>query len=180
MLKGAVSGRYAEALYELAARDGMVDQVEEELKTINGIVRDSIELQKVLFHPRITAAEKKDFLKNLFADKLSRITENFLFLLVDKQREVFLDDIVSVFTELANRARNVVRAEVTSAVELNKEEKKKLGDVLNRLTGSTVKTVFAVDPALLGGVVVRIGDRVIDGSLRTRLAVMREHLRQIS
>lgn len=180
MLKGAVSGRYAEALYEIAAAAGTVDQVEAELKAVNQIIAGSPEFQKVLFHPRITAAEKKDFLKSLFAGKLSETTDNFLFLLVDKQREAFIGDITAVFTELANRARHVVKAEVTSAVELNKDEKKKLGDMLNKLTDSKVETAFAVDPALLGGVVVRIGDRVIDGSLRARLANMREHLRQIS
>ncbi|MBE3586829.1 MULTISPECIES: F0F1 ATP synthase subunit delta [Desulfofundulus] len=180
MLKGAVAQRYAQALYELAETQGLVDQVEQELKSVEEIVASSREFQKVLYHPRITAQEKKDVLKNIFSGKVSPITENFLFLLVDRQREAFLSDIVDYYISLANRARNIVKAEVTSAIELTREEKKKLGEVLNRITRKKVQTVYSVDPALIGGVVVRIGDRVIDGSLRTRLASMREHLRQIS
>ncbi|HHW43870.1 MAG: F0F1 ATP synthase subunit delta [Thermoanaerobacteraceae bacterium] len=180
MLKGAVGARYAEALYDLATAAGLVDQVEQELKTVDRIIKESPDLQKVLYHPRITPADKKDVLKGLFAGKIAPVTENFLFLLVDRQREAFLGDIVDHFSQMANRARNIVSARVASAVELSKEEKKKLGEVLARITGKKVQTTYNVDPALLGGVVVRIGDRVIDGSLRTRLATLREHLRQIS
>lgn len=180
MLKGAVGARYAEALYELANAEGLVDQVENELKSINRVIADSPELQKVLYHPRITPADKKDVLKVLFAGKISPVTENFLFLLVDRQREAFLGDIVEYFSLQANRARNVVSAQVASAIELTNKEKEKLEEVLARITGKKVQTVYSVDTALLGGVMVRIGDRVIDGSLRTRLATLREHLRRIS
>ncbi len=180
MLRGAVAGRYAQALYDLAEAQGLVDQVEQELMAVNQVIADSREFQKVLYHPRITAQEKKNVLKSIFAGKVSPVTENFLFLLVDRHREAFLNDIVAQFSALADRARNIVQAEVTSAIELTKEEKKKLGEVLNKITGKKVQTAYSVDPALIGGVVVRIGDRVIDGSLRTRLATLREHLRQIS
>ncbi|MBC7325220.1 MAG: ATP synthase F1 subunit delta, partial [Moorella sp. (in: Bacteria)] len=103
-----------------------------------------------------------------------------LYLLIDHKREMFLKDIVSFFTEMANRARNLVEVQVTSAVELEKEEKKKLTEVMEKVTGKKVRAEYFVDPSLIGGVVVRVGDRVIDGSIRTRLASMREHLRQIS
>lgn len=180
MLKGAVGSRYAEALFEIAREQGNLDQLEAELRAVSSVVDSSRELQKVLYHPQITPEEKKEIVKNIFAGRVSQITASFLYLLIDHKREMFLKDIVSFFTEMANRARNLVEVQVTSAVELEKEEKKKLTEVMEKVTGKKVRAEYFVDPSLIGGVVVRVGDRVIDGSIRTRLASMREHLRQIS
>lgn len=180
MLKGAVAGRYAEALYEIAVKADLVDQLEKELQAVVDVVNESVQLRKVLFHPRITAAEKKDVLENLFKDSISGVAMNFLGLLVERRREIYLADITAYFVDLANKARNITDVKVTSAVELTKEEKKRLARAMEQCTGKQVKLSYDVDPALLGGVVVRVGDKVIDGSVRTRLQTLREHLRQIS
>lgn len=181
MLKGTatVARRYAEALYDLAAETGMVDRMENELEAVSEAIKASAELKKILHHPRITAEEKKGLIKDLFAGKVSPVMENFLYLLIDRKREALLDEIRERFVDLANKARNIVRAEVTSAVELTAKEKEELQEVLGRITKKNVKISYQVDPGIIGGVVVRIGDRVIDGSLRTRLAAMRDHLRQV-
>jgi len=180
MLKGAVGSRYAGALFEIAGRDGMIDQLERELQAVSETITGSRDLQKILCSSQITPEGKKAVVKSIFEGKISRITFNFLYLLIDRQREAFLGDIVSFFTDLANRARNIVQVQVTSAVELSKEEKKELGEVLGKLTGKKVQTSYSVDPLLTGGEAVRIGDRVIDGSIRGKLSGMREFLRQIS
>lgn len=180
MLRGAVGGRYAEALYEIARRNNAVDTVEVEIKAVNDIIQGDRDLQKLLYHPRITAGDKKNLLKDLFGGKVSQVTTDFLSLLVERQREQFLGDIVDYYVNKANAERNITAAAITSAVELTKEERAKLADVLAKITNKKVQTSYAVDPSLIGGIVVRIGDRVIDGSIRTRLATMREHLRQIS
>ncbi|MEW6275937.1 MAG: F0F1 ATP synthase subunit delta [Bacillota bacterium] len=180
MLKGAVGSRYAEALFAIASDQGNIDQLEEELQAIDRVIAGSRELQKVLYHPQITPEEKKEIVKNIFAGRISRTANNFLYLLIDHKREMFLHDIVAYFTGMANRARNLVQVEVTSAVELTEEEREKLNEVLEKITCKKVRAEYSVDPSLIGGVVVRIGDRVIDGSVKTRLAGMREHLRQIS
>jgi len=91
-----------------------------------------------------------------------------------------LNSIVLTFKNLANRARNMEQVQITSAVELNKEEKKELEKVLKKLTSKNIQSSFSVDPLLMGGVIVRIGDRVIDGSVRNKLSSAREFLRQIS
>ncbi len=180
MLKGAVGSRYAEALFAIASESQNIDQLEEELQAINQVISGSRELQKVLYHPQITPDEKKEIVKNIFAGRISRVANNFLYLLIDHKREMFLPDIVAYFTEMANRARNLVQVEVTSAVELNADQKKQLNKVLANITKKRVRSNYSVDPSLIGGVVVRIGDRVIDGSVKTRLASLREHLRQTS
>jgi F-type H+-transporting ATPase subunit delta len=180
MLRGAVAGRYAEALYEIALKENLVDQLEAELKAVVDVFNKSEQLKKVLFHPRITAAEKKEVLASLFKDQISEIALDFLGLVVDRQREIYIADITAYFTGLANKARNISDVQVTSAVELTKEEKKKLAAAMAKSTGKKVRLSFDVDQGLLGGVVVRAGDKVIDGSVRTRLQTLREQLRQIS
>ncbi|MCL5056410.1 MAG: F0F1 ATP synthase subunit delta [Actinobacteria bacterium] len=180
MLKGAVGSRYAEALYAIAEREKSVDAIEQELIAVDAIVRENRDLQKLLYHPRITSGDKKSLLSELLSGKISVVTLEFLNLLVDRQREQFLSDIVEYYINLANKARNVTEAKVASAIDLTAEEQKELAALLDRITGKKVETSFKVDPSLIGGVVVRIGDRVIDGSIRTRLATMREYLRQIS
>lgn len=180
MLRGAVAGRYAEALYDIASKQKLVDQIEAELKAIEAVIKENDDFQKILYHPQITAANKKELLDLLFKGKVSDVTGNFLALLVDRRREAFFGDIVAEFVNLANAERNIVAAQVTSAVELNDKEKGKLDQVLARLTGKKVQTSYTVDPSLIGGVVVRIGDKIIDGSIRTRLATLKERLKAIS
>jgi len=180
MLKGAVAGRYAEALYEIAVKEKLVDQLEEELTAVVGVFNSSEQLNKILLHPRITAAEKREVLDNLFKERISEVAMSFLGLLVERHREMYLSDITEYFTGLANKARNISDVNVTSAVELTSEEKKRLDATMAKCTGKKVKLSYKVDQSLLGGLLVRVGDKVIDGSVRTRLATLREHLRQIS
>lgn len=180
MLKGAVAGRYAEALYEIAVQNKLVDQLEEELKAVVGVLEESVQLKKILFHPRITADQKKEVLKGLFEGRISEVAMNFLGILVERQRENYLADITAYFTDLANKARNISDVKVTSAVELTDDEKKRLADAMAKCTGKKVRLSYDVDPKLLGGVVVRVGDKVIDSSVLARLQTLREHLRQIS
>ena len=180
MLNGAVGARYAEALYEIAEREKAVDAIEEELKAVETVIKDNRDLQKILYHPRITPEDKQDLLNQLFSGKVSTVTMEFLKLLVERQREQYLSDIVSHYAILANKARNITEAKISSAVELTAEEREQMAQLLNKITGIKVETSYSVDPSLVGGVVVRIGDRVIDGSIRTRLATLREHIRQIS
>lgn len=180
MLRGAVGARYAEALYAIAEREKAVDTIEQELKSVEAMIRDNRDLQKILYHPRIIAEDKKELLSDLLSDKVSAVTMEFLKLLVERQREQYLSDIVTHYVNLANKARCITEAVISSAVELSDEEKKQMSGMLDKITGQKVQTSYAVDPSLIGGVVVRIGDRVIDGSIRTRLATLREYLRQIS
>lgn len=180
MLRGAVAGRYAEALYDIALKQNLVDKIEAELKAVEVIFSENIDLQKVLYHPQITAADKKELLNKLFNGKVSEVTGNFLALLVDRRREAFFGDIVAEFVSLANVVRNIVAAQVASAVQLNDKEKGNLDRILAKLTGKKVQTSYAVDPSLIGGVVVRIGDKIIDGSIKTRMANLKERLKAIS
>ncbi|MBM7853733.1 F-type H+-transporting ATPase subunit delta [Desulfohalotomaculum tongense] len=176
MLRGAVARRYAQALYEIAVANNGLDALEAELKAVNAVIEGEQGLQKILFHPQITTAEKKQVVSQLFEGRVSETTINFLYLIVDRHREAYLSDIVEEFINQANEARNRVDAEVISAKELTAEQKKSLAGVLNRLAGKEVSPEYKVDASLIGGLVVRIGDKVIDGSVKHKLESLKQSL----
>ncbi|MCL2766301.1 MAG: F0F1 ATP synthase subunit delta [Peptococcaceae bacterium] len=180
MLKGAVAGRYSTALYDLATEANEVDRIEEEIKAIAAAVEENVTLKQVLFHPQITVTDKKELLEAVFKDKVLPLTSNFLALLIDRRRETFLQDIVDEFVRLANKDRNIVQARIVSALELIDDEKRDIELLLTKITGQKVQSSFVVEPSLVGGVLVHIGDKVIDGSIKARLDTMRESLRRIS
>jgi F-type H+-transporting ATPase subunit delta len=186
-MRGPVAGRYAQALFDIASEEktlpkykSMVDRIEEELKAVKDILDQNVELQRLLYHPQITAAAKKELLDQLFKGKISEVTGNFLALLVDRRRETYFNDIVEEFVALANAQRGIMEAKVTTAVELNDTEKGELSSIMARLTGKKVQTSYAVDPSIIGGVIVRMGDKIIDGSIKTRLSTMKDRLKAIS
>lgn len=180
MLKGAVAGRYSAALYELAEKANTIDQIEAELIAMNQILQEHTDLQKILYHPQITAAAKKELLDQLFKGKISELALNFIQLLVDRRRETFFGDITAEFIAQANAARNIVEARVTTVVSLKDKEKSAFEKLLARLTGKKVQVSYATDPSLIGGVLIRIGDKVIDGTIKTKLAALGDRLMQIS
>lgn len=176
MLRGAVARRYAQALYEIAVEKNALDAMEEELKSVSEVVRGEQVIQRILNHPQIAAVEKREVLKQLFEGRVSETTLNFLYLIIDRNREAYLSDIVVEYTHLANVARNMVDAEVVSARELDEAQKEELAKVLNRLAGKEVSPEYRVDASLIGGLLVRIGDKVIDGSVKHKLETLKQRL----
>jgi len=176
MLGGAVGRRYAQALFEIANEKDKLDIIEEDLKAVSDVFEQEKDLQKILYHPQVTAGVKKEIVNNIFEGKISDEVKNFLNLLIDKHREAYLDEVVSEFIKITNTARNIVDAEVISAIELDEGYKKEVAKVLNRLAGKDVKPKYKVDSSLLGGMVIRIGDKVIDGSVKNNLRTLRQHL----
>lgn len=176
MKQGAVARRYAQALYEIAVAKNIVDALEQELKDVSAVIEGSRELQKVLYHPQIPGAEKKELLAKIFAGQISETAANFLALVVDRRREANISDIIEEYVHLANIARNIEEAYITSATEMTDNDKSALDKVLAKLTGKQIRPAYAVDSSLMGGVVVRYGDKILDGSLKSRLEALRVSL----
>ncbi|MEG6617356.1 F0F1 ATP synthase subunit delta [Peptococcaceae bacterium 1198_IL3148] len=176
MLGGAVARRYAQALYEIAIDKGALDAAEQELKDVTALLNKEEGIEKILNHPQVTIDGKKQLITELFEGRVSETTLNFLYLIVDRHRETYLNDIVAEFTRLANEARNMVDAEVISAKELSEAHQGELAKVLSRLAGKEVSPEFRVDASIIGGLVVRIGDKVIDGSVKHKLETLKQRL----
>jgi F-type H+-transporting ATPase subunit delta len=178
MLKGAVAARYAQALFDVARDTNTITETENELRGVLQTVKDSRELQQVLYNPQVPVDLKKEVIKEVFGAHVSKKTLNFLCVILDRRREVYLKDIVAHYIALADETRNVIQAEVTSAVELPAAHKEDLMSILSRMTGKEIRISYHVDPEIVGGLVVRLGDRIIDASIKRQLERLRDSIRE--
>lgn len=172
-----VSKTYGEALFDLAVEEGQLDVVEEEVRLLLATCDENEDFIKLLNHPKITREEKVKVVETVFKDRLSQTMTGFLVLVVEKGRNDELESILKYFLERVREYKNIGVAKVTSAVPLSEEQKK---SVEQRLLETTKYVSFemdyAVDESLIGGLVIRIGDRVVDSSIRTRIDRMAKTL----
>jgi F-type H+-transporting ATPase subunit delta len=175
-LKSA-SLQYATALAEIALEQGAAEPVSNQLQDFGKTYTESAELRNFLSNPAVPPQAKHGVIEKI-VQRLgaSRIVRNFLLVAVDNQRAQQLPQMMETFQEMIRQRQGVAEAEVESAVELNTAQKTQLLRTLERLAGKKIQAKYSLDPALLGGAVVRIGDTVYDGSLKNRLNQMRAHL----
>ncbi|MGH9687453.1 MAG: ATP synthase F1 subunit delta [Candidatus Acidiferrales bacterium] len=173
----AVASRYAAALADAALDQGNAQRVRADLGAFVGAYDESPELRTVLETPSI-APELKHKVISALAQRmdLAPAVRNFMFLLVDHNRIEMLREIQRAFHEALNSRLGIADAEVTSARELNDEERRELTAALERRTGKKIEARFRHDASLLGGAVVCVGSVVYDGSVREQLARLREQL----
>lgn len=169
-----VAHRYATALLESAKDEQQLETIAHDAELIGKTVRENRELRVALASPVIEKEKKKRILAELFQKKVGQVTYKFLDLLVEKDREGVLLDIVKEFTHLLDHRRGIVRVEVGSAVPLADGARKQLQQQLEMYTGKKVILDFRIDPTLLGGFAVRLEDRIIDASIIHQLELLRE------
>lgn len=175
MSQAAIAERYATALFELAVDQQKIDPVNDELRAIARIVREYPDLAKLLAHPLVSAADKQETLLKLAAGA-SDLLRNFLRLVVDKGRQTALPAIADSYRALVDAHYKRVVAQVTTAVPMDEETQHLLKKQLSDYLAQDVQILAHEDPAILGGVVVRVGDRLIDGSVRGRLQALAQSL----
>jgi F-type H+-transporting ATPase subunit delta len=176
MLENEAAQKYARALFELGERDNKLDLYSEQLKMVASVFDNHAELRQLMFHPQVKAEVKKDTLQKVFGQDVDKIMLNLLMLLVDRRRIAGISTMWNEYRKLVNKARNVEEAEVTTAVALNTTALNALQNKLSKVTGKTIVLHTKVNPAIVGGVIVRIGDKLIDGSVVRQLADLRRVL----
>jgi len=176
MLNQAVARRYARALFDLAQEKGVTEQVDNELQLVTKMIETDGYLRAIMNDVLISPAKKHNLIEKLFGGKVSPLVLNFLNVVVRKRREANLPEIYRAFLDLANEARGVVEVEVRSAFTLPEETIQTLETKLVSRLGKRVKFQTQVAPELIGGLVVRVGDTLMDGSIKTRLRRMHERL----
>jgi F-type H+-transporting ATPase subunit delta len=175
----AVSRRYAKALLLIGQEDGQAEQYNEELTAVVGLFDTQDGFELALTNPLYNKNDRKKVLQAvLAATDLSVIMKSFLVLLFDKGRIGFLREIASYYKDLADELKGVVKASVISATELSSEAIEKIKEALSKKAGKTIVLNVEQDPSLIGGVVTKIGDLVLDGSVKTQLINMRETLKK--
>lgn len=170
--------RYATALFQTAHKAGSLDSVETDIYMIMDLMRQMPALQEAWLSPLIPARHKHDIINKTLGANVDKLTLSFLDLLIDKRREDVLEGIEIEIRQLADESRHLVRAEATFAVAPTATEQADLIRGLEQRTGWHVKMVTHVDPGILGGVIVRMQDTIIDGSVRGTLERLREQLLQ--
>ncbi len=171
-----VARRYAHALMEVAADQQVVDEAGESLALVARTVAASRELRMLLASPLIAEGRKVSVMRALFERRIDRLSMEFIILLIRKHREGYLEEVIAQFHALRDELQNVVTVDVTAAVPLLPGQEKALRAELERRTGKHVRLRLASDPAVMGGLVVRIGDTVLDASVAHQLARLRTRL----
>lgn len=175
-----VSTTYGDALFELALEEGKIREMREEVETLRQIFLKNEELSHILIHPEMDKKAKITLLENIFKGKCSDAMMGFLVLAVEKGRQGDIISIFDYFIKKAKEEEGIGEALVVSAVELTEKGKKTIEDRLLALTPyKSLETKYQVDESLIGGLVIRIGDRVVDSSIQTKLQNMKRALTKI-
>ncbi|HEY7083350.1 MAG TPA: F0F1 ATP synthase subunit delta [Hyphomicrobiaceae bacterium] len=179
-MMATMAGRYAAALFDLAKDQRQLDQVERDLAALAQMLEESADLRRVVLSPVITTDDQaKAFNAILAKAGVAGLVGNFVNLIVRNRRLFALRDMIKAFRGLLARERGEVSADVTSAHPLTPEQMQALADTLRTSIGKNVRIDTRVDPNLLGGLVVKVGSRMIDSSLRTKLNNLKVVMRGI-
>ena len=171
----ASARRYAQAAFELALEADELDGWLEDLQAI-GTAIETESLGEALDSPQLTSARKVALIDELFGDSIRPLTRNLLGLLASKNVTRIAPDLANEFAAMVDSHRGVVRAEVVTAAPMDSEQAARLAEMLRDVAGRDVVISSREDPSILGGLIARVGDKVIDGSTRTRLEGMRKRL----
>jgi F-type H+-transporting ATPase subunit delta len=169
---------YARALFEVATEHDKLDVVREQLGQFADALSESRELQTFLFSPYFSGEEKTDGLDRAVTGAEEAV-RNFLALLIENHRMPVVFRVRREFDRLWEEAHHLLPVEVTSAIELDPSIAKRIGDEIGRQTGRTVELSSTVDPDVLGGIVLRVGNSILDASIRARLENLRKQVATI-
>ena len=177
MIDTVVARRYANAIFALGKQEGEAALSSRGacLAALGEMLAATPGLDLTLKSPVIGVEEKKAVLDKLLAKlKADKTMRSFCFLLADKERLAFLGGIAAWYGKLLDEAKGIIRGQCITAVQLSADKKSKLKETLQEKAGTDIELTFAVDKDILGGMVLKMGDRVLDASLRAQLGILRE------
>lgn len=174
-----IANRYAEALFQLSEEENITKEIYNELHDVVEVIKNNKELDNVLKSPLVDKNEKTQLIEALFNNKINNDLKNFLKILVEKGRISSLKSIELTFKELLNDKHNIIEGTVISAIALTEKQVKELEEKLSKKYNKNVTLENEVDQSILGGVLVRLGNTQIDGSVKTRLNNIKDQLTQV-
>lgn len=176
MTESSIALGYARALFDIASESGIADQIENELATIDNLLNVNKDLKKLILHPGVSIQDKKKLVENILAHESSTLIKKFLFVLIDKRRQRLLEFLLRSYKSVVRQVKGIVLAEVQSTKQLTDDNISKLKTSLVELIGKDVEIETSINPKILGGLVIRFGDKLIDGSVRNRLFKLKRKL----
>lgn len=160
--------RYALALYEVAERRGKVEEYLQEGREIIELIKNNQEISKILKHPEISTSKKKKIFIEIFKGKINEELLSFILLLIEKDRILHMEEKFREMEKIHLEKQNILVANVKTVVPLNDNQRKKIVEKLEKKYNKRIILKEKIDKALIGGVYVRVGDDVIDGSIKSK------------
>lgn len=171
--------RYAAALFDLAASEGAMAKYEEEVKVIVKAIHDEPDFMAVLQDHKVTREDKISIVENVFTDKVSTPIVGLLVLLVNKGRQAEILNILEAFLKRVKEETGIIKAVVTSAIPLQESQLKALQEKLEASTKSKIELETIVDSSILAGLIVRVGDKVVDASYKGEMQTLKKQLSKL-
>lgn len=179
-LVSGVAGRYATALFELASEANAVDAVSADLNSFSAMIAESADLKRLIESPAFSAEEQVAAIKALLAAAgISGIAGNFIGFVASKRRLFALPGMIAGYRALVAEAKGIVSAQVTVAEEPSAKRLDEIRATLKQVAGKDVDVAIKVDPAIIGGLVVKMGSRMVDASLKTKLNSIRLAMKEV-
>jgi len=177
LIEESLATGYAQALFEVASQRGGADDIENDLEGIKKLLETNREFRDILYHPSITKTDKKDIInKTIGRQCSSKWVRNLLYILIDKRREKILDFLPDVFKGVAGQIRGVVSVKVQTAFPLTGTRRVKLKENIEKLTKKKVELETEVNKEIIGGMIIRIENKIIDGSITNHLKNLKKNL----
>ncbi len=178
-ISAGVAGRYAAALFDLARDAKQIAAVGTDLARFDALVAGSEDLGRLVKSPAFSAAEQGAAVSAVLAKaKIGGLAANFIKLIAVKRRLFAVRDMVSAYQAMADAHAGIVKASVTVAAPLSEKNRVAVSDALKAVTGKSVNVVEKVDPSLIGGIVVQLGSRMVDASVRTKLNSLKNAMKE--
>jgi F-type H+-transporting ATPase subunit delta len=176
MRDSRVASRYAHALFSVAISREIVDIVASELFQLKSFAEKDKRFLRFLEAPQVLGDDKVNLIKSLFTSRLSPPLVSFLLLLIEKNRIEFLSEIAGEFEKMLENYRGIIRARVTTAIQISEEYKQALRTKLEKLSGQKIEIIHKIDREIIGGIIVQLNYKVIDRSIRHELGSLRHDL----
>ncbi|MEE1073074.1 MAG: ATP synthase F1 subunit delta [Cellulosilyticum sp.] len=171
--------RYATALFDLAASEGAMAKYEEEVKVIVKALHDEPDFMAVLQDHKVTREDKISIVENIFTDKVSTPIVGLLVLLVNKGRQAEILNVLEAFLDMVKAESGIIKAVVTSAIPLKEAQLEALREKLEASTKSKIELETIVDSSIIAGLVVRVGDKVVDASYKGEMQTLKKQLSKL-
>lgn len=174
MIEIRLGDRYAKSILELAEERKEVEDVRADFELIRSVCQSSPDFLNMLRSPIVPSGKKEAILEEIFGEKFSLITKNLVQIIIRKKREKYLNDIAVRFLHLYDLGHNITRGVLTSAKPLDAQSRKAIQDLVAKEMNTQFELEEKVDPELIGGFTLKVGDRLFDGSIATRLRDLKQ------
>lgn len=173
-----IASRYSKSLMDLAIEQNKLEEVKADMELFSKVCSENNDFVLLLKNPIIKSFKKAAIIQEIFKGKVEKLTFLFLDLVAKKGREAVLPEIANVFKDLYNEYKGIIEAEVTTTVTLDAPLRKEVERIVGEISGKSVSLVEKVDKDLIGGFIIKVGDRQIDESIQTKLNTLRRELTQ--